>query len=133
VPYNEVQEHTFENLIALCPTCHTRYDSGDIDRISMKGYKANLNLITGRYGEMERRILDDLARNPNIATFRLPGGWDIQLMYLIRDGLIVKTAPHSGVLINGLSATDDYAVTPTGRAFIKNWVTAQPVSPEAED
>lgn len=27
-PYSEVRGHSFENLIALCPTCHTRYDKG---------------------------------------------------------------------------------------------------------
>lgn len=37
VPYADVKKHTFENLIALCPTCHTRCDRGDIDRLSMHG------------------------------------------------------------------------------------------------
>jgi hypothetical protein len=37
-----VKEHKFENLIALCPTCHTRYDHGEIDRKSMRLYKAAL-------------------------------------------------------------------------------------------
>jgi hypothetical protein len=58
-----VRDHTFENLIALCPTCHTRYDNGDIDRLSMKGYKANLGLVTRRYGEVERRLLDALGES----------------------------------------------------------------------
>ena len=31
VPWEQIQEHTFDNLIALCPTCHTRYDKGEID------------------------------------------------------------------------------------------------------
>jgi HNH endonuclease len=127
-PYSEVRGHDFENLIALCPTCHTRYDSGDIDRLSMKGYKANLGLISGRYGEMERRMLDQLAENSSLTRFRLPGGWEIQLMYLIKDGLIAKAAPQGSVIINGLSATDDYVVTAAGREFIKNWVSARPVS-----
>jgi hypothetical protein len=41
-PWSEVKEHRFENLIALCPTCHTRYDQGTIDRRSMLVYKALL-------------------------------------------------------------------------------------------
>jgi 5-methylcytosine-specific restriction endonuclease McrA len=28
VPWAEVKGHSFDNLIALCPTCHTRYDRG---------------------------------------------------------------------------------------------------------
>src|SRR5215469_3840261 len=73
VEWAKVREHRFENLIALCPTCHSRYDRGDIDRLSMKGYKANLGSITGRYGEIERRILDLLAESPAMTSFRLPG------------------------------------------------------------
>lgn len=129
VPWSEVRGHTFENLIALCPTCHTRYDTHQIDRLSMKGYKANLGLVSGRYGEIERRILDQLAITRQ-DRFRLPGGWDIPLMYLLRDGLIVKAPFGGGVIINGLSATDDYLLTTAGQEFIKRWVTAEAVSPE---
>jgi 5-methylcytosine-specific restriction endonuclease McrA len=35
VPWEKVKEHTFDNLIVLCPTCHTRFDKGEIDRKSM--------------------------------------------------------------------------------------------------
>jgi 5-methylcytosine-specific restriction endonuclease McrA len=30
VPWANCKEHTFENLIALCPTCHTRFDKKEI-------------------------------------------------------------------------------------------------------
>ena len=45
VPWATVRKHEFKNLIALCPTCHTRFDDphGPIDRKAMKQYKANLN------------------------------------------------------------------------------------------
>ena len=132
-PYADVRSHTFENLIALYPTCHTRYDNGDIDRLSMKGYKANLGLVSGRYGEMERRILDMLAATPGAGQFRLPPAWDIQLMYLIKDGLITKAPQGATIIINGLPATEDYLVTRAGREFIDRWVAARPVSVEAED
>jgi hypothetical protein len=42
VPWAKVQEHTFENLIALCPNCHRRAEWGDIDRKSLRLYKARL-------------------------------------------------------------------------------------------
>ncbi|WP_413252700.1 HNH endonuclease [Streptomyces griseoaurantiacus] len=45
VPWAKVQEHAFENMIALCPTCHTRYDNGHIDRLAMFQYKENLRLL----------------------------------------------------------------------------------------
>ncbi|HKQ08164.1 MAG TPA: HNH endonuclease signature motif containing protein [Blastocatellia bacterium] len=45
VPWARVKAHTFDNLIALCPTCHTRYDNGEIDRRAMLQYKANLSVL----------------------------------------------------------------------------------------
>jgi len=55
VPWADVKEHTYENLIALCPTCHARYDRGDIDRSSMRQYKRQLQLQCGE-GTTERAI-----------------------------------------------------------------------------
>jgi HNH endonuclease len=132
--WSEVREHSFENLIALCPTCHTRYDSGDIDRLSMKCYKANLGIISGRYGDMERRVLGFLAEDPETAEFGLPGaGWDIHLMYLIKDGLIEPAHRDTGVVFVGRAMQDLYTVTPAGQEFVKRYVAAEPVSSEAAD
>jgi hypothetical protein len=30
VPWSTAKEYTFDNLIALSPTCHTRFDRGDL-------------------------------------------------------------------------------------------------------
>jgi hypothetical protein len=46
VPWAEVSEHSYENLIALCPTCHTRYDAKEIDRESMRQYKRQLQILS---------------------------------------------------------------------------------------
>ena len=58
VPWNEIKEHKFDNLIALCPNCHALYDRDKkIDQKSMMIYKANLGLLNSRYAEFERRVL----------------------------------------------------------------------------
>lgn len=80
VPWEKVQEHTFDNLIALCPTCHTRFDNGDIDRLAMQRYKANLTIVNGRYGDLERRVLQYFVDNPLKAEVVLFGGLDFLLM-----------------------------------------------------
>src|SRR6059058_1324297 len=82
VPWTQVMKHTFDNLIALCPTCHTRYDSGGIDRKAMKQYKANLSILSGRYGDLEQRILRHFADKPDEDKIWLLGGLDILLMNL---------------------------------------------------
>lgn len=57
VPWAKVKEHAFANLIALCPTCHTRYDRGEIDRKSILQYKVNLGVLNSRYTQVERQLL----------------------------------------------------------------------------
>jgi HNH endonuclease len=70
-PYADVRDHTFENLIALCPTCHTRYDSGDIDRLSMKGYKANLGRMRVLDARQEAALAAQRARQDDMASKQL--------------------------------------------------------------
>jgi hypothetical protein len=69
IPWEKVQEHTFDNLIALCPTCHARYDyTKEIDRKAMLQYKTNLSVVNGRYCDLEQRILRHFANNPDDAA-----------------------------------------------------------------
>lgn len=63
-PYKTVREHTFENLIVLCPTCHSRYDNTkEIDRKSVLQYKQNLAVLNGRYTDVERQLLKEFLRH----------------------------------------------------------------------
>ncbi|MFC7246971.1 HNH endonuclease signature motif containing protein [Catellatospora aurea] len=61
VPWAKVRVHEMVNLIALCPTCHTRYDRGEIDRKAMQKYKQNLSMINSLYSSLERRVLEHFA------------------------------------------------------------------------
>ncbi|MBK1856401.1 HNH endonuclease [Verrucomicrobiaceae bacterium 5K15] len=66
-PWAKVKKHEFHNLIALCPTCHTRFDSGVIDRKAMKIYKANLSKGADFGEKLDRRVerLEAQAKNPH--------------------------------------------------------------------
>jgi 5-methylcytosine-specific restriction endonuclease McrA len=39
IPWEKVRKHSYANLIALCPNCHRRATSGEIDRKSLLMYK----------------------------------------------------------------------------------------------
>lgn len=40
IPYSETQDNSFENLILLCPNCHTNFDkSGNFDINDVKNWK----------------------------------------------------------------------------------------------
>jgi len=47
VPWEICKSHDFPNLIALCPNCHRRADAEEIDRKSLRMYKARLSAATG--------------------------------------------------------------------------------------
>lgn len=115
----------FENLIALCPTCHTRYDGGEIDRTAMRQYKANLSVLNSRYGDVEKKALEYFADNPGLNAIQMPGGLKWQLQYLLLDGLLEELPIHSGVEMAGMRSHDFFAITPAGRAFIARWLEAE--------
>jgi hypothetical protein len=79
VPWSQVKEHKLENLIALCPTCHSRYDREEIDRLSMLQYKANLSVLNNRYGDLERRVLLHFAEHPAQELITVSGGMGLLL------------------------------------------------------
>jgi hypothetical protein len=88
VPWAETQDNSFENLIALCPTCHTRYDQKkEIDRKSVIMYKRNIGLLNNRYGEFERRVFEILAKSGDRVLVVGAGG-DILLFNAVKDGLL---------------------------------------------
>jgi hypothetical protein len=133
-PFAQVRKHEFPNLIALCPTCHARYDRGEIDRKAMRQYKANLGLLASRYGEVERRVIEYFAENPNESVVHLPGGMQILVRYLVKDGYLDVGEPYmaSAVTQGGIQSMlveslCPYVLTPTGRDFVTSWVEANPL------
>ena len=93
----------------------------------MRQYKRNLGLLTSRYGEFERRVLEIFAADPEVQALRLTSDNDIHLMYLVKDGLLRVVDEQSRVWIQGVLSHRVYAITPEGRAFIKKWLEARDV------
>lgn len=94
----KVQVHELENLILLCAVCHSRATKGEIDRLSMRAYKQNLLTISGRYGDLERRVLDYFVRHPSAETIVLDRSHELLLMYLVEDGLLSAAGPSNGAI-----------------------------------
>lgn len=121
-PWAKVKKHEFDNLIALCPNCHTRYDKGEIDRKSMIHYKMNLSVINSRYGDLEQRVLKIFADNLDLESIHLYKHLEILLMYIVDDNLIEKDELHSA-----FGEYNIYKLTDKGKMFIEKWVNAEPV------
>jgi len=131
VPWSQVREHTFENMITLCPTCHARFDRGEIDRTAMRQYKANLTVIASRYGDLERRVLTIFAENPNAEEVSVPGHLHILMSYMVVDGLVVLQPVKTSLAIKvdgediTLYPPLIYRITPKGKEFVQKWLSAQ--------
>ena len=139
VPWAKVREHTFENLILLCAVCHARATKGEIDQTAMKQHKLNLGLMTQRYGDFERRILEwflDAGNLDRALVLDYSNILDVHLRYLLGDGLLVATTLPAG---GGFTFTDAfgsrplserraYTLTPAGKALVENIAAARSLS-----
>jgi hypothetical protein len=129
-----VKKHEFANMLVLCCNCHGLKGEGPrkLDRKALRHIKANLGIINGRYGEMERRVLMYLAQFPRPATgntfmLKHPGGLDLMFWYLIKDQILVPMNDMSASLIGDTPLMQDYLVTDAGWDLIDQLREAQPI------
>lgn len=131
IPWSEVRTHTFDNLILLCAICHYRYDRGEIDRASIKNYKANLAVINHRYSDFEQRVLRAFHREGVHVSLKLETGniLSLSMMNLIEDGLVLTRVIPSGVQVNGadIGAFTQVYLSQAGRELITRWFEAEPL------
>jgi len=90
IPWSQSRERLAANLIALCPTCHTRYDRREIDRKSMLTYKRNSWLQSQPYSDLEKRILLQMAHDDATEVW-IFGHLRLLLSSAINDQLIIDT------------------------------------------
>lgn len=121
VPYAKSQDNSFNNLIALCTQCHARFHrTKEIDQRALQVYKQNLGLLNHRYGEFERRLLLFFCDSSKANTIRLPGLSEIQVYYLLKDGLLIKNGKNSGILSSSIPTWEEYQLTDQGKVFVKD-------------
>ncbi len=126
VPYVESEDNSFNNLIALCTQCHARFHrTREIDQKSLQIYKQNLGLLGSRYGEFERRVLHLFCENQAANAIRLAGLSEIQVYYLLKDGLLVKNGKNSNILSGEIPTWEEYQLTDTGKTFVEDWKQAR--------
>lgn len=95
-PWAKSKDNSFANLIALCPTCHSRYDQKkEIDLRSIQTYKRNLALLNYRYGEFERRFFDHCVRTGKRSVM-VGAGAELLLSRAVLDGLVRVLPLQSG-------------------------------------
>jgi len=136
VPWADTQDNSFENLIALCPNCHTRFDQKkDMDRLAVKMYKHNLGILNNRYGEFERRLFEVLAKSGE-RVFVLGAAGDLLVANAVKDGFFedkhVQGMNFDIKSDTGYSQsfplTFTYLVTDAGVEFIKRFASGADIA-----
>ncbi|MEU2179718.1 HNH endonuclease signature motif containing protein [Streptomyces thermolilacinus] len=147
-PWAKVKAHTFDNLIALCPTCHTRFDRGEIDRKAVLQYKANLEVLNHRYTDIERQLLKafvknwqrvrsyypsacigDVGRFAGFGALRVYADMWWTLANLLDDGIIeFRQEDHVEMRLQEERRNARVVLlTEKGRKFLAHWIAAQPI------
>lgn len=136
VPWSETHDNSFENLIALCPNCHTRFDQKkEIDRKAIQMYKHNLGILNNRYGEFERRLFEVLAKTGE-RVFVLGAAGDLLVANAVKDGFFedkhVQGMDFEIKGNNGFSKsfpmTFTFWVTDAGAEFIKRFASGDDIA-----
>lgn len=136
VAWSESADNSFENLIALCPNCHTRFDQKrEIDRQSMKMYKHNLGILNHRYGEFERRLFEVLAKTGE-RIFVVGAGGDLLVANAVKDGFFEdKKVEGMSLKINASNGfeksfpmTFAFWVTDAGLEFIRRYSSGRDIA-----
>jgi len=120
IPWETCKEHKYENLIALCPNCHRRVHKGEIDRKSLKIYKANLRYTHDRFSQFEVDVLFELYKLPQGHGLQWPPYLMLLLKRLIDSGYIFRQeSGPGGVFICGMKSNPDLlGITDKGRDFV---------------
>ena len=128
VPESVNHDDSFENLIALCPNCHTRYgQKKEIDRQSIRMYKRNLGISNSRYSDFERRVFDQIAETDR-RSFIVEAGLEIPLLHAVNDGLLRRVELAPVAIQQGEPTHYKYEVTDEGLDFVNRYVCGEDIS-----
>ena len=128
VPESHSHDDSFENLIALCPNCHTRYgQKKEIDRQSIRMYKRNLGILNSRYSDFERRVFDQIAETDR-RSFIVEAGFEIVLLHAVKDGLLKGVEPRPVAIQRGEPTHHKYEVTDAGLNFVSRYTQGEDIS-----
>ena len=124
IPWAECKRHEYKNLIALCPNCHAKADKGEIDRKSLRIYKANLRYAHDKFSQLEVDLLFDLYQisEKDEHDKRYGQYWPSYLLLLfnriLEIGYIEVTEEPGVILQGGIPSPCFIFLTNKGREYI---------------
>ena len=119
VSWADSKNHSYENLIALCPNCHTLFDSGKIDRRAMIAYKKKLMFLNDVYSRFELDVLDYLKTHKRALILG-----ELLIKRLLEEGIVVH---EEDLMVQGFGDGEDIlgifsvVLTDKGRRLLEDW------------
>ena len=121
VPWANCREHSYDNLIALCPNCHRRADRGGIDRKSLKLYKHNLQFAHDKFSKLELDVFFYAHACQPDQTMGWPPFMRFLINRILDSGYVEIVSPGGSISVGGMPIDPDHlSITDEGRKFIKN-------------
>ena len=119
IPWEKCKKHEYENLIALCPNCHRRAGRDDIDRKSLRIYKANLRYTHDKFSQLEVDMLFELYRIGELQEAPWPEYMMLLLKRLLDSGYIVWRQTKRGISSGAMKLNPDYLrISKKGKEFV---------------
>ena len=119
VPWSKRQSHEYNNLIALCPNCHSRADKGKIDRKSLVSYKNKLRYLHDKFSNFAIDFLLELDKAGNDG-FQFPAVMWILVKRILDAGYCHRFG-ESSVFVNGMSVSPQvFFITDKGKKFVSD-------------
>ncbi len=119
VSWAESKDHSYENLVALCPNCHSMYDSGKIDRAAIIAYKKKLMFLNEIYSRFELDVLDHQKTHKRAL---IPG--ELLVKRLLEEGIVIH---EEKIMIQGFEDGEDIlgifsvVLTDKGKRMLEDW------------
>jgi len=119
ISWADTKDHSYENLIALCPNCHTLYDASKITKEAIIAYKKKLIFLNEVYSRFELDVLDYLKEKEKVL---LPS--EILVKRLLEESLIEINEVHMSQGYDDGTEMLGYftaVLTGQGKALIEAW------------
>jgi hypothetical protein len=131
-----------ENLLSLCPNCHSLHTAGHIPESAIRAWKsllvslnnpnrASADLLLVLYDD-EKRIKTSGEDDKHPPPFRFTGDGLIMLSSLLVSGLVEISRRYSGAAyFGGGMPSFEVRLTATGRRLVAAWLSGQPEAVES--
>ncbi len=121
IPWETSREHRYENLIALCPNCHRQAHKEEIDKKSLRIYKANLRYTHDKFSQFEVDLLFEASKVQGGSGIFYPAFCELFVKRLLDAGYVTLKTSQYNVNLSGVQLGPKLlSITTDGISFVQS-------------